>query len=328
MICKSAPRSCDQLKSVTRSLPYNSSLSQFSIKLNSLESSKIFQLLLTCYHPSIYQRNKNQEPLISPLYVARLGEIFGFDVKTQGAECLRSEGLKTRYFTQKTSWKNRCCFCTTLIHQTSPNWPFFMFQTCRFTTINFWWHGSGFCQSVHNLFLPGCVVRNCKAQLKAFAKHYRRTQAHLISRAEVKHPSPWVGTFSGWIAPSYINYTLVKVKLYNCSYSNDSLFMNVHDITFHETYSMRPKPDALPLKPSYGTSLSQDVDIQLIRDCNEMLQRDREKYLEMVSHWSGLRSAELMEETSHLEVGKNKKCWKVVIPKYPHLCIFVHYYYY
>ena len=31
----------------------------------------------------------------------------------------------------------------------------------------------------------------------------------------------------------------------------------------------------------------QDVDINLIRDCNEMLQRDLEKYEEMVSHWSG-----------------------------------------
>ena len=29
------------------------------------------------------------------------------------------------------------------------------------------------------------------------------------------------------------------------------------------------------------------MDISLIRDCNDMLQRDLEKYEEMVSHWSG-----------------------------------------
>ena len=32
---------------------------------------------------------------------------------------------------------------------------------------------------------------------------------------------------------------------------------------------------------------AQDVDINLIRECNDMLERDLEKYEEMVRHWSG-----------------------------------------
>lgn len=108
--------------------------------------------LLWSYEATRVEAEHDQEPLISPMYVARMGEIFGFDVKTQG-----------------------------------------------------------------------CVVRNCKAQLKAFAKHYRRTQ---------------------------------------------------------------------------------DVDINLIRDCNEMLQRDLEKYEEMVSHWSGAVKDDVKFDLNKLSKGE------------------------
>eukprot|EP00435_Cladocopium_sp_Y103_P019646 s10_g4.t1 len=107
--------------------------------------------LLWSYEATRVEAEHDQDPLISPMYVARMGEIFGFDVKTQG-----------------------------------------------------------------------CVVRNCKAQLKAFAKHYRRTQ---------------------------------------------------------------------------------DVDINLIRDCNEMLQRDLEKYEEMVSHWSGAVKDDVKFDLNKLSKG-------------------------
>ncbi|CAK9102388.1 unnamed protein product [Durusdinium trenchii] len=108
--------------------------------------------LLWSYEATRVEAEHDQEPLISPMYVARLGEIFGFDVKTQG-----------------------------------------------------------------------CVVRNCKAQLKAFAKEYRRTQ---------------------------------------------------------------------------------DVDINLIRECNEMLQRDLEKYEEMVLHWSGAVKEEVKFNLNLLSRGE------------------------
>ena len=47
-----------------------------------------------------------------------------------------------------------------------------------------------------------------------------------------------------------------------------------------------------------------DVDINLIRECNEMLQRDLEKYEEMVSHWSG---ASTEEDADRKSVRKRQK---------------------
>eukprot|EP00437_Effrenium_voratum_P008468 CAMPEP_0181427500 /NCGR_PEP_ID=MMETSP1110-20121109/16204_1 /TAXON_ID=174948 /ORGANISM="Symbiodinium sp., Strain CCMP421" /LENGTH=624 /DNA_ID=CAMNT_0023550715 /DNA_START=39 /DNA_END=1913 /DNA_ORIENTATION=+ len=108
--------------------------------------------LLWSYEASRVEAEHDQEPLISPSYVARMGAIFGFEVKT-----------------------------------------------------------------------AGCVVRNCKAQLKAFAKAYRRNQ---------------------------------------------------------------------------------DVELELIRNCNEMLQRDMAKYGEMVQHWSGNLHDEVKFDLNQLAAGE------------------------
>mmetsp|Transcript_36102 Transcript_36102/g.84426 ORF Transcript_36102/g.84426 Transcript_36102/m.84426 type:complete len:634 (-) Transcript_36102:100-2001(-) len=108
--------------------------------------------LLWSYEATRVETEHDQEPLISPPYVARMADIFGFDVKVQG-----------------------------------------------------------------------CVVRNCKAQLKAFAKAYRTKQ---------------------------------------------------------------------------------DIDIGLIRECNEMLQRDVAKYSEMVAHWSGEVKEDVKFDLNKLAAGE------------------------
>ncbi|CAE7660372.1 Cep164 [Symbiodinium pilosum] len=108
--------------------------------------------LLWSYEATRVETEHDQEPLISPPYVARMADIFGFDVKVQG-----------------------------------------------------------------------CVVRNCKAQLKAFAKAYRTKQ---------------------------------------------------------------------------------DIEVSLIRECNEMLQRDVAKYSEMVAHWSGEVKEDVKFDLNKLAAGE------------------------
>ncbi|CAJ1413854.1 unnamed protein product [Effrenium voratum] len=108
--------------------------------------------LLWSYEATRVEAEHDHEPLISPSYVARMADIFGFDVKSQG-----------------------------------------------------------------------CVVRNCKAQLKVFAKAYRSKQ---------------------------------------------------------------------------------DIDVGLIYECDEMLQRDVAKYSEMVAHWSGEVKEEVRFDLNKLAAGE------------------------
>lgn len=108
--------------------------------------------LLWSYEATRIEAEHDHDPLISPNYVARMADIFGFDVKTQG-----------------------------------------------------------------------CVVRNCKAQLKVFAKAYRSKQ---------------------------------------------------------------------------------DIDISLIDECDEMLQRDVAKYSEMVTHWSSEVKDDVKFDLNKLAAGE------------------------
>lgn len=145
----------------------------------------------------------------------------------------------------------------------------------------------------------GCVVRNCKAQLKAFAKHYRRTQVDLgcTGDADFKNIHLWF-----FMNRAGQLKTCERITRYMCTYNILS--------TFH----VLCLPNNVPLW--------EDVDISLIRDCNDMLQRDLEKYEEMVSHWSGvgltsLTCCYIKRITSLLNEGGTHFGWGIICLSIP-----------